>query len=291
VQCASLYALSGVQRRIFSVETIMTVITAIATWSLFGFGLLFLVAQLAAHELGYWFGLRRAPRNDGEGVGTVVGAMLALFAFVLALTLSFATNRFNERRAGSLAEANAIGTAWLRAEAIGHARGSEIARLLEEYTRVRIAFVRGASDTAAIDELNQRTNALQSQIWGHMSAIVREQPNPAVTSLMSAINDAFDMTTAERFAYDYRIPSQVVGLLTGMALVGMAVLGYQLGLKTRPLRVLVTLLTAMWTVVMVDIFDLASPRIGAIRTSTAVYEWTLQGFQGGVVVPPAPGPR
>jgi hypothetical protein len=269
----------------------MTVITAIATWSLFGFGLLFLVAQLAAHELGYWFGLRRAPRNDGEGVGTVVGAMLALFAFVLALTLSFATNRFNERRAGSLAEANAIGTAWLRAEAIGHARGSEIARLLEEYTRVRIAFVRGASDTAAIDELNQRTNALQSQIWGHMSAIVREQPNPAVTSLMSAINDAFDMTTAERFAYDYRIPSQVVGLLTGMALVGMAVLGYQLGLKTRPLRVLVTLLTAMWTVVMVDIFDLASPRIGAIRTSTAVYEWTLQGFQGGVVVPPAPGPR
>jgi hypothetical protein len=44
-------------------------------------------------------------------------------------------------------------------------------------------------------------------------------------------------------------------------------------------------------VVMVDIFDLASPRIGAIRTSTAVYEWTLQGFQGGVVVPPAPDPR
>ena len=37
-------------------------------------------------------------------------------AFVLALTLSFANTRFSERRAGTLAEANAIGTAWLRGQ-------------------------------------------------------------------------------------------------------------------------------------------------------------------------------
>jgi hypothetical protein len=60
--------------------------------------------------------------------------MLSLLAFVLALTLSFANTRFSERVEGTLAEANAIGTAWLRAEAIGHVRGPEIAKLLEEYT-------------------------------------------------------------------------------------------------------------------------------------------------------------
>ena len=47
----------------------------------------------------------------------------------------------------------------------------------------------------------------------------------------------------------------------------------------------------MWTLVIVDILDLASPRIGALRTSAAVYEWTLQGFQGGVPIPPLPGPK
>jgi hypothetical protein len=47
----------------------------------------------------------------------------------------------------------------------------------------------------------------------------------------------------------------------------------------------------MWTVVIVDILDLATPRIGALRTSTAVYEWTLQGFQGGMPIPPLPNPR
>ncbi len=70
--------------------------------------------------------LRDATRPH-EGVGVLVGGLLGLLAFVLALTLSFASERFNERRSGTLAEANAIGTAWLRAKAIGQPRGDEIA--------------------------------------------------------------------------------------------------------------------------------------------------------------------
>jgi len=99
---------------------------------------------MLAHEAGYWFGSRRRAHGgevQAEGVGVVVGGMLSLLAFVLALTLSFANNRFSERVEGTLVEANAIGTAWLRAEAIGHVRGPEIARLLEEYTRLRREFV------------------------------------------------------------------------------------------------------------------------------------------------------
>jgi len=45
-----------------------------------------------------------------EGVGGLVGSLLGLLAFVLALTLSFASERFNERRLGTLAETNALGT-------------------------------------------------------------------------------------------------------------------------------------------------------------------------------------
>ena len=37
----------------------------------------------------------------------------------------------------------------------------------------------------------------------------------------------------------------------------------------------------------VAILDLASPRIGAFRTSAEVYRWTLQGFEGGLKIPPA----
>ena len=143
--------------------------------------LLFLF-QLGAHEIGYQIGRRRAAGRaaPADSVGVVVGGMLGLLAFVLALTLSFANTSFSERRAGTLAEANAIGTAWLRAQAIGGPRGSEIARLLEQYTHLRIDFIQADHDAAELDDLNRRTNALQTQIWGHASAIVRERTDPVV---------------------------------------------------------------------------------------------------------------
>jgi hypothetical protein len=224
-------------------------------------------------------------------VGIVVAGMLSLLAFVLALTLSFANARFGERVDGTLTEANAIGTAWLRAQAIGHVRGPEIAKLLEEYTRVRRDFVSEGLDRSTLDELNQRTNALQSKIWGHMAAILREQPNVVSTSLMSALNDAFDQATAERFAYYLRLPTPIFWLLIGMTLLVTAALGYQLGLSGRRVHILVAFLSIMWTVVIVDILDLGSPRIGAFRAGAAAYDWTLQGFKGGLQIPPLPGAK
>jgi hypothetical protein len=272
----------------------MNTFEALADWSRFAFALLLLAAQMLAHETGYWLGYRRKVRGgeiQAEGVGVVVGGMLGLLAFVLALTLSFASARFNERLAGTLAEANAIGTAWLRAKAIGDVRGPEIARFLEQYAQVRRDFVREGRDQPAIDELNQRTNALQSKIWEQVAAIVRDQPNPASTSLMSAVNDAFDQATAVRFTYNLRLPSQIFWLLIGMTLLGMGALGHQLGLRGRRVHILVGFLTIMWTAVIVDILDLASPRLGILRAGTDVYEWTLQGFEGGVQIPPVSAPK
>lgn len=272
----------------------MEILAVIAEWSILAFGLVLLAAQLAAQEVGYWFGRRskeKAARGETESVGVVVGGMLGLLAFVLALTLSFANTRYSERRAGTLAEANAIGTAWLRAEALGTARAQEMARLLEDYVQVRAAYVEAGRDRAILDALTQRTNALQSRIWGHMAAIVREQPNPVSAALMAAVNEVFDLATAERFAFETPLPPQLFWLLLGMTLLTMAALGYQLGLRERPVRLLVVALIVMWTAVIVDILDLGSARVGALRVGTAAYEWTLQGFKGGVSVPPEPAGR
>ena len=271
----------------------MGVLIAIAEWSILAFGFLLLAAQYLAHEVGYWLGLRQKQREPahGDGAALVVGALLGLLAFVLALTLSFASTRFNERREGTLAEANAIGTAWLRAAAIGQPRGDEIAKLLEQYTKVRMAFVQAGVDPARINELNQQTNALQSVIWGHAAAIVRESPGPIATWLTSSINDAFDAGTAERFGFEQRLPSQVFWLIIGMSILGMGAIGYQLGLKGTANRKMVLLLTAVWTVVIVDILDLAAGRFGTFRTAPVAYEWALQGFKGGVTIPPLPTGR
>lgn len=260
----------------------MDIATAIAERSILAFGLVLFVIHLATYEIGYRAGRRFHGHQNAapEAVGVVVGGMLALLAFVLALTLSFANARFAERRLGTLAETNAIGTAWLRAKAHGSPDAERIATLLEEYTKTRASFVTAQRDSAVIEALNQQTSALQSQMWGHLSRIVRERPDAISGSLMAALNETFDSSTNERFAFEMRFPSQMFWLLFGITLITMASLGYQFGLRAKPLRFLVALLTLMWVSVVVDILDLASGRIGKIRAGPAPYEWTLQGFKG-----------
>ena len=263
---------------------------ALATFSMGAFAAVLFAAQAVAREIGFYLGKRAAARADGpaEGVGVVVGGMLGLLGFVLALTLSFSNARFQDRQQGTLAEANAIGTAWLRAEAIGHPRGAEIARLLREYTQVRMDFVLADVGSPSIGEINQRTASMQNEIWGHLSALVRERPDPVSTSLMASLNDVFDQATAERFAFSIIMPPSLFWLLIGMTMLSMAALGYQFGLRGRSLRWMSLMLMGMWTVVIVVILDLGSARLGTIRIGTQAYQWTLQGFQGGISIPTPP---
>lgn len=270
----------------------MEILAQLASWSLTAFAILLFLTQVASRELGYRLGERHNAlrgTSDAEGVGLVVGGMIALLGFVLALTLSFGSSRFDERRQDTLAEANAISTAWLRAEAVGHPQSLEIARLLQDYGRLRRDYVLAPRKSPTIEQINERTATLQDEIWGHMSALARERTDPVVASLMGALNETFDMSTAARFAHASWFPPQLFWLLVGMTHLTMGALGYQLGLKGQKSHWLAALLTAVWTAVIVVILDLSSPRLGAIRTSVDVYEWTLESMKGGILtVPPAP---
>ena len=121
----------------------MSILIEIARWSLPAFAALLFLLQALAREVGYALG-RRGARGDAptEGVGVVVTSMLGLLAFVLGLTLAYANTRFQERRQVTLAEAQSIGTSWLRAHAVGQPQGLEIAGLLEDYARLRLDFIR-----------------------------------------------------------------------------------------------------------------------------------------------------
>ena len=48
------------------------------------------------------------------------------------------------------------------------------------------------------------------------------------------------------------------------------------------------LLMVVWTVIIVDILDLAAGRFGNFRADPFAYEWALRGFKGGVTIPPPP---
>ncbi len=113
-------------------------------------GLLVLVVLLVSLETGIWLGrlgARRHVPTEGEksSVNFATAGMMGLLAFLLGVSLSMASDRYQQRRDSVLAEANAIGTVWLRASVGTGAEGVALQNLLREYTAVRIAVVAGSN--------------------------------------------------------------------------------------------------------------------------------------------------
>jgi len=119
--------------------------------SLYMIGLFIFISLIIARELGYQFGRRlsKGGSSSGErekGPATITTAVLGLVAFMLAISLSMANGRFDARRGLMLEEANAIGTAYLRAQTIGGPHGEEIMRLIADYAQLRLDFFAAGED-------------------------------------------------------------------------------------------------------------------------------------------------
>lgn len=254
----------------------------------FAFLGVFLAGMLAFLEIGLRLGRgRRRKIGDAadEGATLVVGSILGLLAFVLALNLSNASSRFDRRINATLEEVNAIGTAMMQATAISGDAADRIATDLTAYLQIRHDYVRALRDAGELARIQQGTQSLQTSIWTDLSGMIRDRPGPEVVSLMNAVNAAFDASTAMRLATEYRMPEQVVMLLLLMSGLGIGAVGYQFGLSGRRGRSPGIVLTLLWCVVVTEIMDIGSARIWSFRTDTRVYEWALEGL--GLPVPEA----
>src|SRR6185437_8902379 len=100
------------------------------------FFILFALISLACYEggfrLGRWWQERMPGEQEGP-TGVLVGSLLALMAFLLAVTMSMASDRFDARRALVLAEANAIGQTYLQADYLPQPATDQMRELLREY--------------------------------------------------------------------------------------------------------------------------------------------------------------
>ena len=173
-------------------------------------GTFLFVSFALALEIGYRLGHRRVVRHratseDTPGISTLTAAMLGLLAFTMSLSIGFAQNRYEARRGLVMAEANAIGTAWLRAKLIDGEESPEISTKIEEYAKARLAFTTAASDADALPSV-ARAGTLQTDIWRAVQVVSHRAPNPVTTALINALNDMFDAAASQRFAYQSGVP-------------------------------------------------------------------------------------
>jgi hypothetical protein len=223
--------------------------------------------------------IARRTTSDSEraGISTVTASMFALLAFTLGMTISFAQNRFEARRDLVVQEANTIGTAWLRARLIGGHGGLAIARLIEDYAKVRLDFTTVDRESDSQSTL-ARTNALQTEMWQLATDLAQRAPTPISASLIASLNDMFDVSLSQRFAFASRIPVGLAWTLLVGSMVAVGAMGYQLGATGSRQIALSVLSLIMWAGAMVLIVDFNRARLGTIRVDSAPLVWTIEGF-------------
>jgi hypothetical protein len=232
--------------------------------------LVFLVSLaviLLAGEVGRRLAVR-GGRKGSDNVATLEGAILGLLALMISFTFAMSLNRFEARRDAVLNEANAVGTAALRARLLPAPHAAEGVRLLHEYVRLRRQMNSGDLAPADQNAAATRAGTIQEALWQRAKSVAATDTAMVPTGLfIQALNDMFDNQEKYLIATHNRVPNIVLIALYCIATVASAFTGYAGGLESRRSRLPVHIMGLLVASVILLIQDLDRPSSGFIRVS------------------------
>ena len=229
-----------------------------------------LVLMVVAIEFGFAFGRRRsqdASESAHTHIGAIQGSLLGMLALLLGFTLSLSLQRYDTRSVAVVDEANAIGTAWLRAQLLPESvRGQAMERMRQH---IELRGDAGAIDLAHASErgdLLVQTNENLNQIWELALVAAQENPSPVTTGLfIQAFNDMIDSYGRRDAALSRHVPQEVLLLLFATFLLTGGVVGYASGVAGHRPSIATHVLVVLIVILAFVILDLDRPRRGLIQ--------------------------
>ncbi len=241
---------------------------AVPLWGIF---VLQVLVTLGSIEAGQWLGIRRArlPESERESeaaVGAVSGAVLALLAFVLALTFGAAASRFDLRRDALMGDVNAIQTTYMRAGLVPDPQRTLTRSLLRDYVEVRMGMGDVYGDPERLQTLRTRTNALTTMLWAQAESLAAKDTNDINALFSEGITDMVEYQNQRiAFGANFRIPTFVWGILVLASCISMFIMGFQFGLSGKRSFPAQFALVLTFALVVQLIYDLDSPGKGFIH--------------------------
>lgn len=233
-------------------------------WALYIVTVIFVLLSV---EAGYRLGSlrRRGAAHEGDApIGGLVAATLGLLAFLLAFTFGAAATRFDARKQAVLQEANAIGTAYLRADLLPETQRTNARSALVSYTTLRAQGVTALLTTAAMAE----SSAAQDKLWSAAASAGSQSPDSPVTALfVQAVNEVIDLDAARIAAGRNRIPDTIWITLYALTMFSIAAVGYHFGLSGARSWGETILLVLAFSLVILLIADLDRPNSGTVQVS------------------------
>src|SRR5215510_4748915 len=181
---------------------------------------------VAAHEIGFWLGslTRSADEPFDRQISLVRTSTAALVAFLIGFAFSGAAARFVHRVDTIVKEANALGTAYLRADAIAEPQRGELKAALKEYTADRVTLL-SREGRDQIEPLLANVAGLHERMW--RSAIKATQDNaPLMAVVLPPINEVIDLHSTHLAMARRHLPLPLMAALLGTAAIGIGLLGF-----------------------------------------------------------------
>jgi hypothetical protein len=224
----------------------------------------FLLLWLAG-SLGAAVRHKRRTLDDAGGadVGLVLGATLTLLGLIIGFTFSMAISRYEQRKNYEEAEANAIGTEYVRADLLPLAEAQKVRDLLADYTGQRILFYKAVNEKE-LSRVNADTAQLQTKLWTTVATAAATQQTPLTALVVSGMNDVLNSQGYTQAAWWNRIPPSAWALMFMIGLCCNLLIGYCIR-RTGSELVVFLVLTLVVSISFFLIADIDSPRGGIIR--------------------------
>ncbi|MBZ2167449.1 hypothetical protein [Marinobacter sp. F4216] len=232
--------------------------------------LLFVFSAMVISELGYRVGhwwQEKTPEEKEGPTNMIVGSLLGLLAFLLAVTMGMSSDRFDTRRALTLAESNSIGTTYLRAGYLPEPAATQSRLLISEYAPLRVVPVN--PDPEEVKAGIVRSLEIHTELWSIAEALARENPNsPLIALYVQTLNETIDLHETRVTAGIYaRLPITVFILLLATFVLTLGMVGYSAGLTGRRSPPTAVVLIVVLGGVISLLVDLDRPAQGLVTVS------------------------
>jgi len=220
------------------------------------------MARGTAYAGDFLRGRRRPVRKDErEDLDIVEAAILTLLALIIGFTFSMAVTRYDQRKNYEEAEANAIGTEYVRADLLPATDAMSVRDFLRRYLDQRIASYLSREERE-IGQTDIESAKLEAALWSAILPAANARPTPVTALVVSGMNDVLNSQSRTQAAWWNRIPVAAWGLMGLIAIASNLLLGYG---ERRKGALLLLVLPAVVAISFLLIADIDSPRGGIIR--------------------------
>ncbi len=224
------------------------------------FVLLWLVALFSRS----WFvRLRGEIAAEQEDYKVIQGTTLTLLGLIIGFTFSMSLSRYEQRKSLEEAEANAIGTEYLRADLLPPTERARVKALLLSYVDERITFYM-TDDRQRLAANDARTTELQNALWTTVLGPAAASPTPVMALVVSGMNDVLNSQGYTQAAWWNRIPAPAWTLMLFIGVAAIVLLGLGSKSPKGDARLMLVLPLVIATAFFL-IADIDSPRAGTIR--------------------------